>query len=700
MRTTSFDTFRPGLVVPALLGILSLLHTPVMFAGGSTGSVSVPDGFTTFTVPASISGGAAGVTAQIGLKQPAPQQGASISLSTSHPQYTLLPATVFLPAGARSATFTISTKPVASNTVVKLTASYGTFSESEKLTVVPVQLSNLSLPLTATGGAVLTGNVQIATALAATSATVSLSSSKPGVLAVPVTVSVAPGRTTASFPMSTVSVTAPVSVSITARWNRSTKTTTVSLMPKAPTPTQPTPGPPATPPQSLSALTLYPGDDLQAASTANPPGTTFLIKAGVHRMQRVNPKDNQVFMGEPGAILNGSRSLTSFNRAGNAWYAAGQTQQEQMNGMCLATVPRCTFSEDLFLDDVPLKHVSSLAQLTPGTWFFDYAADRIYLADDPTGRKVETSVARGAFWGASKGVTIRGLIIEKYAIPAQMGAIGDQYPGPGWIVENNEVRWNHGTGIAGGDGAQILRNFVHHNGQKGIGANGVDVIVDGNEISHNNYAGFSPGWEAGGTKFALTNRLIVRNNYVHDNVGSGLWTDIDNINTLYENNTVINNSYGGITHEISYSAIIRGNTVKNNGWAFCPWLWGGQIQVQNSQNVEVYNNTVVVGPTGGNGLVLVQQSRGAGQYGPYLTTNNYVHHNDITYQGTVGMSGAAADWNAGSVFGGANQFSFNTYHSPNLSAYLWAWNGAARDWSGFLGQGQDGGGSADTNVVP
>ena len=57
---------------------------------------------------------------------------------------------------------------------------------------------------------------------------------------------------------------------------------------------------------------------------------------------------------------------------------------------------------------------------------------------------------------------------------------------------------------------------------------------------------------------------MVRNNYVHDNFGNGLWTDTDNVNTLYEGNTTTNNYLDGILHEVSYSATIRNNISKDN----------------------------------------------------------------------------------------------------------------------------------------
>src|SRR5580658_5299952 len=303
-------------------------------------------------------------------------------------------------------------------------------------------------------------------------------------------------------------------------------------------------------------VTLSPGANVQSIVNANPENTTFLFQPGTYRLQSIQPKNGDSFVGQNSPILSGARVLTVFSRQGNYWVAGGQTQQGQLNGICLAQYPMCQYPEDLYFDNVPLLHVASLSAVGPGSWYFDYPHHNIYFLDNPSGHLVETSVTRSAFWGSAANVTISGLTVEKYAIPAQFGAIGDQYPGLNWTVTNNEVRSNHGGGIYLRSGSHATLNYVHNNGQKGIGGNGSNILVEGNQVSFNNWAGFDPGWEAGGMKFASTSNLTVSGNTVHDNVGPGIWADIGNTNTLIESNVVINNTAGsGIQDEISYSAI-------------------------------------------------------------------------------------------------------------------------------------------------
>jgi parallel beta-helix repeat protein len=457
-------------------------------------------------------------------------------------------------------------------------------------------------------------------------------------------------------------------------------------------------------------VVINPGDSIQKAVDSNPEGTTFTIKAGVHRLQQVIPRNGNTFIGEPGAIMSGAKILTSFTQEGSYWVASGQTQQGRATGFCMRNpggLPRyegCWYPEDLFMDDVPLWRVTTLSEVGPGKWYFDYAANKIYFADKPTGRKVETSVTPYAFAGGTQNVTVRGgLTIEKYAVPAQSGAIHalDYHTSAlstHWVIERCEIRLNHGVGIRTGNQMQILNNHIHHNGQLGIGGSGDNILVEGNEIAYNNYAGFSSGWEAGGSKWVRTHNLVVRGNYSHHNKGPGLWTDGNNIYTLYENNRVIENEDTGIFHEISYDVVIRNNTVQRNGKRFDTWLYGAQILLSSSQNAQVYQNSVEVDALAGNGIAIIQQDRGTGRYGPHITIGNSVHHNVVTYRGDHGQSGAAADFTPDVMFNGNNLFDFNTYHAPHLDYSRWAW-GANKNWQGFKAVGQEPHGSADTDLA-
>lgn len=440
--------------------------------------------------------------------------------------------------------------------------------------------------------------------------------------------------------------------------------------------------------------TIYPGDDIQAAVTKYPGGTTFLIKAGTHRLARfVTPKTGNSFIGERGAIVSGARLLTTFVREGGYWVATGQTQENTNRpGECDPSRPRCAYPEDLFFDDKPLVHVSSLAGVTTGKWYFDYAADKIYFADDPTGHKVETSVATAAFYapGGQHSVTIAGLIIEKFATQAQGMTVG----GGGvndWVIRDNEVRYNHGVGIglANSQRGKILRNYVHHQGEMGLmGPYAVDLLVEGNEIAYNNTAGYWWSWEGGGAKWTHTRNLVVRGNFSHHNEGIGLWTDYDNDGTIYENNRVEDNADNGIFHEISYSAIIRNNTILRNGFrspARSSFLGGAGIYIASSPNVEIYGNTILDNAHG----IGAEERAGppSGPLGPLTLTNLNAHDNvirmSVGYTGVRNRSGRAGVYDASN-----NRFHNNQYSLGSLARPFY-WQEAGRTTSEWRAVGHD-----------
>jgi hypothetical protein len=441
---------------------------------------------------------------------------------------------------------------------------------------------------------------------------------------------------------------------------------------------------------------ICPQDSIAAKVSAAPEGTAFRLRPGVYRLQQFSPKAGQSFSGDPGAVLSGARVLTNWVQEGGHWVDGGQTQEGEVRLAlsCEDVRPGCAFPEELFIDDTVLEHVVTLEDVRPGKWYFDYPADRVYIADDPTDRRVEISVLPWAIFSAAPGVTIENLTVEKYASPAQTGAIGYTGPGFGWTVRANEVRWNHGSGVRVASGMQVLGNFIHHQGQLGLGGTGSDVLVEGNEIAYNNTAGFGPGpqGEAGATKFVATTGLVFRNNYSHHNHGPGLWTDIDNINTLYEDNRIEDNDWRGIFHEISYAAVIRNNVVRRNGLRFpgasAPFEGAG-ILISNSPNVEVVGNVV---EDNRNGIMAREDDRGTGRYGPHDVINLYVHQNTVQQTDSGHAAGVAnSNPNADPYAAAANNhWAGNTYIVGPDTKWRWAPNQDV-DSAGWQAFGQDSG---------
>jgi hypothetical protein len=412
--------------------------------------------------------------------------------------------------------------------------------------------------------------------------------------------------------------------------------------------------------QPENAIVLNAGDNIQQAVEAGGEGAVFWLESGIYRMQQIEPLEAQTFYGATGAVLNGSKLLTDFTETDGHWVIDGQTQQGERRETDESSegAQRAGYPDAVYINDHPLTPVDSLDKLKAGTFFFDYDADEIHIADNPSGQTVEAAVSSFAIASGANNVTVSGLTVEKYATPTQDAAISGE--GTGWVISNNEVRLNYGVGINVESNGQILDNAVYDNGQMGLNASGSDVRVDGNEIAANGFwSGIDIFWEGGGAKFTETDGLMVRGNYTHDNNGYGLWTDIDNVDTTYDGNRVENNNGGGINHEISYSASIHDNSFVGNGGGNLTWLWGSAIQVQNSQDVEIYNNDIDAS-NGGNGIGLIQQNRGDGAFGTYLVQNNNVHDNTVLLS-AESVVGAVADFDEQGMLNANNIFTHNEY---------------------------------------
>jgi len=435
-----------------------------------------------------------------------------------------------------------------------------------------------------------------------------------------------------------------------------------------------------------STIRVTPSDDVAAIVAAAPVDAEFDFAPGTYRGLTFQPKDGQVFFAQPEVFLTGARVLTDWVVDGSRWFVDGQSQQEWDHGECAADSPRCRHPEDLFVDGGMLKHVQSIGEVGQGTWFFDYGSDRIYIGTDPAGKQIETSVTRQAFSSAANNVEIRGFNIVRYANQAQHGVIDSRRDntstgprGIGWVVEDNVIRQNHGVGVVVTSESIVRGNDISFNGQLGISAYGDDVVIDSNQIVGNNTAGFRYGWEGGGSKFKETTRLVVAGNTVSNNIGPGLWTDIDNVDSLIEANTVQDNAYIGIFHEISYSAVIRDNIVTGNGFDYTQDLWGAGITVAASSDVEVVGN-VLSGNAGG--IVGIQQNRSdaPASFGPVEINNLWVHNNEIEMAG--GFVGLRQEVGDDSYYTSRNnRFENNTIVSEGRQFY---WDNrpmTADEWS-------------------
>jgi hypothetical protein len=193
--------------------------------------------------PASVAGG---TTSQgtASLTNAAPSGGAVVTLSSSNTSVATVPASITVPAGAFSATFTVSTASVTASTSLTISGAFGGIGRSATLTVTPppappppASLSAVAVnPASVTGGASSQGTVTLTSPAPAGGFAVSLSSGNAAAT-VPAGVSVAQGATSATFAIATSAVTASTPVTITASAGGVTRTATLTVNPQPQTAT-------------------------------------------------------------------------------------------------------------------------------------------------------------------------------------------------------------------------------------------------------------------------------------------------------------------------------------------------------------------------------------------------------------------------------------------------------------------------------
>jgi hypothetical protein len=199
-------------------------------AAGSIGALSLlPD-----TVRA---GESSQGTVDLAFADPQPTVVRLFSFDTSA---AMVPVSITVPAGATTATFTITTNAAAPPTIVQIMAATSdNISRTQNLSVNAATPAGPSLtsvsfvPTSIVGGANATGTVRFSGAMN-DGAVVQLCSSNPAVAQIPSETVVNARTSSGTFNLSTSPVSANTMVTITARWFGVSRTTSITVKPGAP----------------------------------------------------------------------------------------------------------------------------------------------------------------------------------------------------------------------------------------------------------------------------------------------------------------------------------------------------------------------------------------------------------------------------------------------------------------------------------
>jgi parallel beta-helix repeat protein len=450
-----------------------------------------------------------------------------------------------------------------------------------------------------------------------------------------------------------------------------------------------------------SVVDIQPGANIPSVVNASPAGTTFLIYPGTYRLtEPITPKNGDSFVGQTAcappttscpAIISGSRVIGSLAALdGTNYKVTGQTQQGEIlvtTAQCQPGYAGCIYPEDLFFDGVPYTHLysASLPTIASGQWWFDYANNVIYFHDNPAGHVVETSVVPTAFTGLANNVTISGLTVKEFAVPAMLAAIGvpgntSQSQGLNWTVKDCEILLNHGGGVRTSSfKMQVLNDYIHDNGDIGIfGGMGSysttadGIVIAGNTIDHNNYAHFLAGFGSGGIKVSASTGTVIRGNTVSNNDGAGIHFDTNVQSPLVDGNMVTGNaSGGGIQYEISLTAAtFRNNILIRNGVNLPtePATSNSNLISYDSVGVDAYCNVIdIPNAPWADGWTVTNGNRTATNF----SSGNDFHHNTVIWDaGSKGWVGFHQNDPTGQpdFFASNKTPDYNTYHLSSTSA--------------------------------
>jgi len=210
--------------------------------------------------------------------------------------------------------------------------------------------------------------------------------------------------------------------------------------------------------------------------------------------------------------------------------------------------------------------------------------------------------------------------------------------------------------------------------------------VQGNTVTHNNFAHFHPGFGAGGIKVGATNGIIFRGNTITFNLGPGIHFDDQSTGGLVDGNVITDNTDGGaVEQEISGgNLLVRNNIMQRNGQNANVLGSYSQLWSQASTGVEAYCNLIENGNlgSGDNAWSIGASNRGYTQLPPWavpgastgnylFSSGNYFHHNAVIWDaGSIAYTGLVQTDTANQPNFFANNMppDYNTYHAPTTTA--------------------------------
>ena len=329
-------------------------------------------------------------------------------------------------------------------------------------------------------------------------------------------------------------------------------------------------------------------------------GGTIVVRGGTYREALPNVTKRITLQPYPyeKVWMKGSDVVTGWVKSGSVWVKTGwKTEfcQTCYDSRAIdPAYPNAGKPDMVFANGAPLAQVASLSEVTAGKFYVDYGADKLYVGTDPTGKFMEASTRRiGLRFDTSNaaGSTVRGIGLAHYSpnwnpdVPAIAVTTSGNV-----TFENDVFAWSASRGLALYGPKPVVRGSIFmYNGHTGIsGHKSHGAVIEGNRVAYSNQERFSiagsPVSSNAGVKVTRSEGVVIRNNRLVRNHGTGVWCDESCYNATIVNNLSRGNATQGIAFELSTKGIIASNVAVNNGQI--------GLKISGSTDVRAFNNTV------------------------------------------------------------------------------------------------------------
>ncbi len=336
-----------------------------------------------------------------------------------------------------------------------------------------------------------------------------------------------------------------------------------------------------------------------------PSGSTIVMRAGSYHETVALPRAKKLTVQSyprEAVWLDGSSVVSGFVASGDAWVKTGWTTEFDSSptysrGNPDSTTPgwqwvnpnypMAAHPDQVWINGVELKQVGSRALVVTGTFYVDYATDRLYVGTDPSGKQVRASDLIEALSIFGPGSVVRGLGVRRYApsVP-DMGTMKVNIGATDVSLENLVLTDNATTGLSVAGLRATLKNVTSSsNGLLGIHTVYADGLrATGLRVVDNNTERFNPAPAAGGHKVTRSRNVRISDSVFNRNYGSGLWFDESVYDVQVTTSDMIGNGRNGLNFELSSKIVAANNDIRNNAYT--------GLLIQNSNQAEIWNNTV------------------------------------------------------------------------------------------------------------